>query len=78
LLIKRNIMSQHLFGISVKGNFRSKHPCERSLGLGIVYEVVPSNKLKESALSKAREFAQKQLACYQGSKRGTMLVEDLA
>ena len=44
-------------------------PAREALRLGIVDEVVPANKLKESALSKAREFAQQPRRSLSGIKR---------
>jgi len=44
-------------------------PAQEALRLGIVNEVVPANKLKESALSKAREFAQQPRRSLSGIKR---------
>ncbi len=42
---------------------------QEALSLGIVDEVVPANKLKERALSKAREFAQRPRRSLSGIKR---------
>jgi 2-(1,2-epoxy-1,2-dihydrophenyl)acetyl-CoA isomerase len=42
---------------------------QEALSLGIVDEVVPANKLKERALSKAREFAQQPRRSLSGVKR---------
>ncbi len=42
---------------------------QEALSLGIVDEVVPANKLKERALSKAREFAQQPRRSLSGIKR---------
>ena len=44
-------------------------PAREALRLGIVDEIVPSNKLKESAFSKAREFSQQPSRSLSGIKR---------